>query len=249
MTGQVLSSVADSGPSFVLKEISEAGVRIGGEALRLQLVWKSGEQPELLLTGKLACPVRWRRDTGEANQAKPAVLEVRRRLTLPPVLSGFAHEQVWMALAALGAGLDIATLQDWRRRTGRLVLPTRFAECKPAALNSFRRDVPVPGIKRWQFPDMKWMEGFDPSTLANVELVPATDEEAQQWVKWLLLESLNDYATPERLEGLAAAARQRFEFHNPSLPTLKEMLDQALAKPTDSQSRFVLAPYDLGLWS
>ena len=36
--GQVLSSVADSGPSFVLKEVSEAGVRIGGESLRLQLV-------------------------------------------------------------------------------------------------------------------------------------------------------------------------------------------------------------------
>jgi hypothetical protein len=247
-SGRPLASMAD-GPHYVVTKAPEAGAYAEQENLRLELRWDSDAQPELVLTGKLTRPIRRTRDKGEPHPAASVPLQVRRRLNFPPALSGVSHEQVWIALAALGANLEVANLHDWRQRAGRLVMPITFAGCKPASRNSFRQDLPVPGIPSGRFSELEWLEGFDPSTLNDVELVPASEADAEPWAEWLLHQSLNHYATPERLEMMAAAARQRFEFHSPLLPTPEALLNKALANPTDEHSHFILAPYDLGLWS
>lgn len=246
-SGRAMSSVADGAPGFILADAPRVGAFAAEESLQLQLSWEAGERPKLLLRGKLNRPKN--QPGKKSDLPPPQPLNVHRMLGAPRCLDSFTHEQIWMLLVSLGRSVNYDLLEEWQRRAERLVLPSDFSGRNAAARVSFRESVSVPGISGSALSGVAWLEGFAPSTLAGVELVPTSEEDAQLWAEWLLRESLNDYATPNRLNELAATTRERFEFHTPSLPTPQAMLDTALAKPTEAKSRFILAPHDLGLWS
>ena len=193
-TGSPLHSVADGEPSFALSAAPQFGVRGKEESLRLQLTWESDGQPQILLQGELIRPRR------RNDDKKPAPLKLHHVLKTPELLNQVTHEQIWMLLVSLGAGVKYDTLAQWRQRTKRLVLPSGFSGLGDAALSRFRADVSVPAIQHGLLPGVSWLEGFNPGKLTEVELVPASDADAQSWAEWWLRDSLTDYATPTRLE-------------------------------------------------
>lgn len=240
-----MASVVEGGPSFILRTPPQAGSLSNEESLTLHLDWPVEGQPQVRLTGQ------WERQAaGRRKQdPPPRPLVVNRLLETPSVLGGLTHPLVWMELVAYGARLDLTTLEDWRNRAGRLVLPKHFRDLHPPARNSFQDAVSVPEVPNGLPGALERIGGFDETKLTGVEVVPASDADAQQWAEWLLRESLTTYATPATLKESAAKTRARFSFHSPTLPSPEEMLRQAVAKPTDAKARFLLAPYDLGLWS
>jgi hypothetical protein len=251
-SADVLSSVVESGPNFVLNDISDVGVLRDHKPLRLQLKWEAGHQPELLLTGELTSGSSRSTSKGtESERQTRSTLEVRRVLANPDELNQASHDEVWMTLASMAqeTKTSLATLHTWLEKAGRLVMPVRFDKLFSGALNSFRKTLEVPAISGKSASKFNWLVGFAASELPDVELVPSSEEDAQQWAEWLLRESLYDYTTPDRLTGLADAVRKRFPFNAPLLPTPDKMLAAALGKPADAKSRFILAPHDLGLWS
>lgn len=245
--GGVIHSVVEQSPSFVLTAAPQRGAWADDQSVQLHLTWAQSGPPAIRLIGKLIPPQR-RTEKGE-KPPPPQPLSVNLALAIPVVLSHHKHEQVWLQLAAFGTRVDVQSLQDWLQRAGRLVVPTGYSDCSVAARNTFRTDISIPEIPSGLPGALEGLGHFDPCKLSDAELVPDTEADAQLWAEWLLRESLNDYATPKRLNELTATTRERFEFHTPSLPTPQTMLDTALAKPTEAKSRFILAPHDLGLWS
>jgi hypothetical protein len=243
----VIHSIVEQSPSFVLITAPQRGTWADEQSVRLHLTWAQSGPPTFRLIGNIIPPQR-RPDKNE-KPTPPQSLSVNLALTIPERISHLKHELIWMELAAYGTNIDTQSLREWRQRAGRLVLPTNYSECTPAARNSFHKDITIPEIPSGLPGTMEHLGHFDPSKLTKVELVPRTDSDAQQWAEYKLRESLTEYATPAKLKMLAEDARQCFSFHSPSLPTPEAMFESALANPSDAKARFILAPYDLGLWS
>ena len=245
--GSVIHSVVEQSPSFILTTTPERGAWADEQSVQLHLTWAQSGRPSVRLIGKMNPPPR-RTERGE-QPTLPQPLSVNLALAIPAVLAHLKHEQVWLELTAFGTRVDVQSLQDWRQRAGRLVVPVGYSDCSVAARNSFRTDISIPKIPWGLSGAIAALGHFDPSKLTETEIVPATDSDAQQWADYKLRESLTEYATPVKLQKLAETARQCFPFHSPSLPTPDAMLAAALANPADTKARFILAPYDLGLWS
>ncbi len=222
-------SVAD-GQLLQVKALPHQGVNAPDSTLELTLEWTPQAQPQIKLTGVLS---------GIGKKA-----EQRIDATLSPAKTvAPSYEHLWKALAAFATSIDIETLDHWHERTGELILPSAFAELDAVARKVFNRDVAVPALKWDHFGT------FQSTHLKAVSLVPADTPNASAWAQWLQWESIQDYVTPMQLIEMADAQRQLFPYHQPRLATPDELLARALNGERDHRSTFLLAPYDLGLWS
>ena len=79
--------------------------------------------------------------------------------------------------------------------------------------------------------------------------MPRTPEDAQAWAEWLQWQAINQYATPTSLDALNQQVLKRFPYHRPALPNATALLERAIKQPDETTARYLLAPYDLGLWS
>ena len=218
-----------NGHLFQLVELAENGTAAPNGELRLVFTWS--DVPSLRLSGRRF------RDGGEAN-AKP----IDAGLSLPEVVRRLSREVLWKALVTHATQVPATELQRWQAITGRPVVPVAFPSVPTAARKTFRNDVEVPAAHLGE------LGRFEPTILKDVDLVPASESDAQEWLAWLQWEAVNDYVTPALIENQGGEQRARFPHHHPRTLSASELLAKARAD-RDERSWFMLGPSDLGLWS
>lgn len=216
------------GNFFRLIELADSGASGPQSQMRLELVWgEQGEQPVVRIDGHL-----------------PAVQKpIYADIELPDVIAKLSYESLWKALVKHATKVDIPELDEWMSVAGKLVVPESFNALPDNARFAFRRDINVPESS-W-----KGIGRFDSTILKGIDLVPATEPEAQVWLEWLQWESINDYVTPDLLEQKSIELRSKFPHHKPRAQNPQKLLEKALAAKGDERARFLLAPSDLGLWN
>lgn len=229
---QVQISAVQRSP-FAVVHAPTAGRRGPGGTLRFDLRWSPGERPRLLLTGALpgATP----------NESE---LTVDASVDAVPELVELGYDAVWRGLVAAATGHSEATLRAWQERYERPVVPVAFDKLPEATRRSFVHPLSVPP---WRHPALG---AFQAAELPGVEVVPASDADAQAWCHWLQWDAATGgYSTPALLEAAAHAARARFPHRSPRPLTPDEMLAAALSSRSERRPWTLLAPSDLGLWS
>ena len=216
------TSVVDGTP-FMLQNISKEGANLSSESLNLDVKIV----PDSRLDTTLTSPSR-----------RGSSLQVNRNFDPPKNLSSVTYEKVWMELATQGGGAKP------RKYGANLVVPVRFDEIDEAARNSMHKDIQVPN------PDLNNLElgCFETTKLKGARIEPDTDEDAQQWARWLLLNGLDDYKTPQLIRKDEQEIHKRFPNHQIQLIDAEDLLQDACACTDKTWSRFLLAPYDLNLW-
>jgi len=238
----IARSIANSTSFQLLSLPRNTGGASGPEAtLRLELAWPENSAPTLKLRGQWPLP----EPPSHARQRKQRESTlINTMLPLPENVASVPYEEVWFVLAAFGGKADLAITREWFKRTGRRLLPSAFDALDDGARTTHRRDLPLPAF------DLGPEFGkFESTTLAGVDLVPHTKDDAQRWAEWLQLRLLNDYATPTTLATMNEEILAKFPDYLPRLPSAQALLDAACERPLDPKSRFLLAPADLGLWS
>jgi hypothetical protein len=217
------------GPLVQVRALAERG-RGGPQGdLHLELVWQ--EAPELVLRGRLP---------REGAEEEGAVQEMA--LPWPAAFASMTRQTLWTWLVAHAARRSPNELERWQRQLGRPVLPVAFSSLTPSERAGFRKNLALPACAP------PGLGPFEPADLPGVDLLPATAEDAQQWLAWLQWEALTEHALPEQLEQSARELLPRLLPYTPRPLTPRELLAQARAQ-RDERSFFVLAPFDLGLWS
>ncbi|WP_437656613.1 hypothetical protein [Sorangium sp. So ce1182] len=216
------------GPLFQLVELGDRGSSGLRGQLRLEFTWDAA--PSIRLSGRLPS-----QDDGES--AKPIDAEV----DLPEVVGRWSREALWKMLVTHATRVPGAELDRWRAVAGRSVVPAAFHSLPEAARRVFRRNLDVPAS------DLQELGRFDPTVLKDVDVVPATQVDAQAWLSWLQWEAVNDYALPVDLERKSGELHALFPHHQPRALSASELLARARAERGD-RSWFLLAPSDLGLW-
>lgn len=226
--GEIPRPSVQDGHLFQLHELSGRGEN--GPAGRLELSFTWGEGPSLRLSGNLPL--------GEKGRGRPIDTE----LEIPERITRHSRQQIWRELVARATHVPVAELERWQQVAGKPVVPTSFASIDSMARHLFRRDLDIPATNLLE------LGSFEPTKLEGVDLVPSSNETAQEWLGWLQWESLDEYVTPDLLNRKSAELLARFTHHLPRALSASELLTRALTH-RDDHSWFLLAPYDLGLWS
>lgn len=219
-----------NGQLMQIKTLPSQGMKASNIKLELTLAWAPDAQPQVKLTGFFPSIGKNPRQQIDAT-------------VTPSLVVAPSYEHFWKTLTASATSIDIDTLDHWHALSGRLILPSAFSELDTVTCKTFQRDIAVPALQ-W-----KHIGTFQPTELKAVPLVPGNDSDASDWAQWLQWDSIQDYVTPMQLIEMADALRQRFPYHQPRLATPDELLARALNGERDHSSIFLLAPYDLGLWS
>jgi len=218
-----------NGHLFQLGELAESGAAGPTGELRLMFTWDA--EPSLRLSGRLPLD-------GEGTNAKP----IDAGVSVPEVVARLSREGLWRSLVTRATQAPEAELQRWQATAGRHVVPVPFASLPAAARLGFRRDLDVPAS------ELPGLGRFEATVLKDVEVVPASEGDAQAWLAWLQWEAITDFVTPAILEQHAREQRARFPHHSPRVLSAPELLAKARAD-RDERAWFVLGPSDLGLWS
>lgn len=218
-----------NGHLFQLGELTESGTAGPAGELRLTLTW--GAEPSLRLSGRLPLD-------DEGSNTKP----IDAGVSVPEVVARLSREGLWRSLVTRATQAPEAELQRWQATAGRHVVPVSFASLPAAARLGFRRDLDVPAS------ELPGLGRFEATVLKDVEVVPASEGDAQAWLAWLQWEAITDFVTPAILEQHAREQRARFPHHSPRVLSVPELLTKARAD-RDERAWFVLGPSDLGLWS
>ena len=221
-------SVQD-GHLFQLVELTDNGAAGPGGDLRLVFTWDGA--PSARLYGHLGL-------APERANANP----VDAGIDLPEFVGRLSYEALWKALVTHALDVPGPELDRWRTVAGGPVVPVPFQSLPAAAALAFRRDLDVPAS------DPLDLGHFEPAVLTDVDLVPATESDAQAWLAWLQWEAVNDYVTPSLLEQQRREQLALFPHHQPSALSASELLVKARTE-RDDRSWFLLCPSDLGLWS
>lgn len=230
--GGVLFSAVNRAP-FEVVVAPKVGLVGPQTSLRLDLRWPADEAPRVQLSGELPAP---------GPDDPPLAVDVT--VNASDAIGDLGYDEVWCGLVSHATGVSDGALQQWHRRTQRRVLPVAFRDASEAARRAFTQDLEVPGV------DYEGLGSFEPTRIQKVDLVPASDSDAQEWCHWLQWDAVgHGYATPSVLEAAAATARARFPNHAPRPLTPNELLARAMSSRTDRRSWNLLAPADLGLWS
>ena len=229
---QVLKSVVN-GSMFELREPAAAGEAGPDGKARLELRWEPNSAPALQVTGALVAP----------GDDKPS-LKADIKVDVLARLGGLSYDALWSDLVEFATKVPASTLEQWRQGTKRRVLPLPIASVGEDARRSFVRDVAVPAVRFGKLGD------FQPTRIQKVELVPASQADAQEWCHWLQWDAVSQgYATPADLDAAASAIRGRFPHHSPRPMTAQDLLQRAHRERADRRAWNLLAPADLGLWS
>lgn len=229
-----------SGRGFEVRQIAERGEPGPRGTLRLVLEWPSEARPSVSLRGELeAVP-----PANEKGVKKVPPLKVDHVLSEPASIENITYQEMWRALASLVPGASKAELDSLHARIGRNVFPVSFdARLPEAARRAMRMSLEIPAS------DFEPTGEFEPTRLADAELLPRSTDDAQRWAEWLQSEAITGYSIPSALVEAAKTAAARFPHHRVQLPDPDTLRARALKTPLDSRSRFLLAPFDLGLWS
>lgn len=213
-----------------IRELPSLGINVRDCTLELAYEWTPDGPPLIKLTGDL-------KGIGKKDKQKIDA-------SLPPSTRvADSYEHLWKLLAAFASQADITELDQWHDYTGHLVLPATLADLSPIERKQFTRDLAIPEWKRG------YIGTFNPTVLSAVPLVPASDTEANEWAKWLQWDAIQDDVTPAHLDQMGDDIRSQFLYHDLQLATPHELLAKALHGKRDTRSPYLLAPYDLGLWS
>lgn len=213
-----------------IRELPSLGISVRDCALELSYEWTPNGPPLVKLTGELK---------GIGKKDKQQI----DASLLPSIKVADSYEQLWKLLAAFASQVDITELDQWHDYTGHLVLPATLAELSPIERKQFTRELAIPEWKRG------YLGTFNPTVLSVVPLVPASDTDANEWAKWLQWDAIQDDVTPVHLDHMGNDIRSQFPYHDPHLATPNELLAKALHGKRDARSHYLLASYDLGLWS
>lgn len=225
-----------AGPSIVdgqfqqIRELPSHGIKAHDCTLELSYEWTPHGPPLIKLTGELKGIGKKDKQQIDASLA-------------PETKVADSYEQLWKLLAAFASQVDIAELDQWHERTARLILPAMLADLSFIERKQFTRELTIPEWKRG------YIGTFNSTVLSAVPLVPASETDADEWAKWLQWDAIQDYVTPAHLDQMGNAVRSQFLYHDPQLATPNELLARALHGERDTHSPYLLAPYDLGLWS
>ena len=219
-------SVIDGTP-FMLQDISKEGENLLSEELTMHTKVTPDKKLDITLQGELKSPSR-----------NGFPLRVDQYFDPPEDLLSITYNEVWMELATQGSGVEP------HKYGADLVVPVHFDEIDEAARNSMHKDIQVPN------PDLNNLElgCFETTKLKGARIEPDTDEDAQQWARWLLLNGLDDYKTPQLIRKDEQEIHKRFPNHPIQLIDAEDLLQDACACTDKTWSRFLLAPYDLNLW-
>ncbi len=223
-----------SGDLFQLVEIADQGASGPRGELRLQLTWEAS--PAIRLSGELPS------NDGDTDRAVARRRPVRADLAIPDVLDRWSHDELWSRLITHATGVQGTELDRWRTKAGGPVVPVTFQSLPEAARHQFRSHVDVPAS------DLPGLGRFAPTVLEDVTVVPATADDAQDWLAWLQWQSIDDYATPAMLDQRSRAQLAKFPHHQPRPLSPTELLARARTERGD-RAWFLLGPSDLGLWS
>lgn len=234
---------------FSIERIAARGENGPDDGLTLVLQWSQGQRPKLALQGHITSPPRREHldpqdKNGRSEKPKAKPLAVERLLDEPKACSGSEYEQIWQYLAAAGLEAPLSELSGWFQKAGELVAPISFTnKLTNPSRNTMQMTLSIPES------EIPGLGPFDSTKIHGVKLVPRTTEDAQAWAEWLQWQAVNKYATPSWLEALSQEVFKRFPYHRPKLPNPTTLLERALKQPGDATARYLLAPYDLGLWS
>lgn len=229
--GDLPSKSAQGGNLFQLIELAQSGSCGPKGTLRLDLTWDRGSEAMLKLSGELP---------PDGQVRKPG--SVDENIELPEAFHGLEYQAFWTTLASLSSDNTAETLGQWCATAEEPVIPIAFHSLPEDERKGFRRNVVVPASR------LEALGAFDPTVLENIPIVPASEADAQAWLRWLQWEAINDYVTPHQIEKMAAELLTRFPYHKPRPFSPSELLAQALTARNE-RSFFLLAPSDLGLWS
>ena len=222
------TSVVDGTP-FMLQDISKEGENLLSEKLTLHTKVIPDKKLDITLQGELKSPTR----NGEP-------LRVDQYFDPPEDLLSITHNEVWVELTTQGG--DAAPREYGE---GNLIVPVPFDErLDTAARNSMRMDMQIPN------PDLSklGLGRFETTQLKGVLIEPDTNEDARQWAKWLLMNSMDDYKIPELIWKDEQEIHRKFPNHQIQPIDPSDLLEEACASTDKTWSRFLLAPYDLNLW-
>lgn len=228
--GRLWTSVA-TGALFEAHELAASGAKATGGRITISLDCAPGAAPRVAIRGQLNAP-------------DGASSKVDRSLGTPSACRGIGYEALWFELASRASGVPLADLRAWRERAGALVLPTAFDErLGEPERKTFRSSFAVAPTT------LQGVGAFVATRLDDLSLVPRSDRDATEWAQWLQWSALDRYASRPMLEESRGRVRSRFPCHQPSLATDEQLLRRARGAPHDPRARFLLAPFDLGLWS
>lgn len=220
---------AQNGHLFQLAMLAESGATGPTADLRLTFTWDS--EPALRLSGRLPLEE-------DGTTVKP----IDAGLAVPEPVARLSRDLLWRSLVTRATQASEAELQRWQATAGRHVVPVPFASLPAAARHGFRRDLDVP------VSELPGLGRFEATVLTDVEVVPASEGDAQAWIAWLQWEAITDFVTPPILDHQGREQRARFPHHSPRVLSAPELLAKARAD-RDERAWFVLGPSDLGLWS
>lgn len=222
------TSVVDGTP-FTLQDISKEGENLLSEKLTLHTKVIPNKKLDITLQGELKSP-----------SCNSSSLQVDQYFDPPEDLLSVTHNEVWVELTNQGGD---ATPREYGE--GNLVMPVPFDErLDTAARNSMRMDMQIPN------PDLSklGLGRFETTQLKGVLIEPDTNEDARQWAKWLLMNSMDDYKIPGLIWKDEQEIHRKFPNHQIQPIDPSDLLEEACASTDKKWSRFLLAPYDLNLW-
>ncbi len=240
-----------NGNLFQILELAKSGFKAETKEIYLLLEWPKDGEPSVMLRGKL-----------NRHVSQKGLLEVDHKLQLPLNLEELSYEDLWIKLAAHGSGQEESLIQRYFDEERVLILPTPFDRTLGESEKlTMKKDISVSSISLTSYTESRvafWQpaeEGkdfnlgrFDETILHQVDLVPMNDDEATKWCQWLQMQAIKSYQTPESLEQTRKEVMKRFPYHQPNPKKSQELLEIAMENSKSSVSRFLLAPYDLGLW-
>ena len=183
-------SVVDGTP-FMLREISKEGEKLSSENLTLHTKITLGKKLDITLQGELKSP-----------SLSGFPLRVDQDFDISEDLLPLTYNEVQVELAIQGS--DVAPREYGE---GNLVMPVHFDErLDTAARNSMRMDIQILN------PDLSTLGlgQFETTELKGVSIEPDTDEDARQWARWLLINGMDDYKTPELIREDERKIHDRF---------------------------------------
>jgi hypothetical protein len=246
---QVVASSIVDGHVFQIRQLPQGRRGVSGPGdgrLELHATWNPSQPASLQLRGQLATPAdprpQKRNDNNESRASDPQRID--RALGLPPKAASISYDELWIFLAGVASKIEPSEIRRaYQRSDGKRQLPASFEMLDDGARAMMRCDLQIAKPNCGEH-----LGTFANTTLTDVELVPRLDSDAQRWAEWMQQREIKDYVTPENLQAIAVAVLARFPFHRPRLRTHLELLAEARARPFERGARYLLAPYDLGLW-
>ena len=246
----LLNSVVEGKP-FKVQEFNrgEDGQEM---TLQLTLAWEENQpSPRIYLDGRLLRePIEENRrpnqKRGQASQQSTLSVEKYEVEFPKEPAEHWTYPKLWAELASHSKQcVDFSPegLQELAKKYRTQLLPTDHHQFRsPEARRELKSDLSIPASTP------EGLGEFESTTFKDVQLLPKDESAAQAWANWLQWETLSEYQTPIILSQHNQFVLDKFPWYQFSLPDAQELLESAIEQPATEQARYLLTPFDLGLW-